>query len=242
MNEKIEIKYEKKKKKVGLIIRIKRLKVLIAIRKIPIITHYVMIKQLLHDGALDEHIKLLDRKKIDTHNSPVLKKDYLTSEEHFVYLLDVFISYFLERINNIELAKTVLAECIKNDINKELLSKNYYFTNEYLDRYIYNFNLMIIKNFYENSLAFKEELRNEYKIIGYNPEKINISIPEDTEKIIELLSELVFVNKSRYMILSLFSKANDITYKAYLSKWEIIFSNYINNVDFIKAYRKFKHK
>ena len=201
-----------------------------------------MIKQLLHDGTLDEHIKLLDRKKIDTHNSPVLKKDYLTSEEHFIYLLDIFISYFLERINNIELVKTVLSECIKNDINKELLSKNYYFTNEYLDRYIYNFNLMIIKNFYDNSLAFKEELKNEYKIIGYNPKKINISKPEDTEKMIELLSEMVFVNKSRYMILSLFSKVNDITYKAYLSKWEIIFSNYINNIDFIKSYRKFKYK
>lgn len=242
MNEKIEIKYEKKKKKVSLKIMLKRLKILRAIRKIPIITHYVMIKQLLHDGVLDEHLKIMDKKKINTHNSQVLKKDYLTSEEHFIYLLDIFISYFLERINNIELVKTVLSECIKNDVNKELLSKNYYFTNEYLDKYIYNFNLMIIKNFYENSLSFKEELRNEYKIIEYNPQKMNINDPKDVEKLIELLSEMVFINKSRYMILSLFSKVNDITYKAYLSKWEIIFSNYINNIEFIKEYQKFKYK
>lgn len=241
MSKKIEIKYQKKKQKVSLLIRIKRFKVKRAMNKIPILTHYVMIEQLLREGALDEHIKIMDRKKIDTHNSSVLKKDYLSSEEHFVYLLDIFITHFLETISNIELAKSVLALCIKNDKNKILLSKNYYFSNDYLKEYLNNFNLMIITNFYENSLAFEKELKNEYKIIGYSPKKLDINKMDDTEEIISLLSEIVITNKSRYTILSLFSKVTDETYNAYLSKWERMLLDYINNIDFVKAYRKFKY-
>lgn len=245
MQKKINNNYSKKnknnnQKKYKIIL--KRKEIINIVKKINNLEHRMTIIELIDDGSLDNFILLLNYEKVKINISSLIKKDYMSSEEHFLRIIDNFITYFLNIFTNLDRLKIIIALCINSDKNKTLLSKNYLYDNTHIDYFIYNYNLMIINNFYYNAIKFQDELKDKFKQIKLEPKKINLKNRDDINSLINLLEELCFINKNHYALLSLFTKVNDDNYNLYLREWEIIFSNYLNNIDFIYEYQKFKRK
>lgn len=199
-----------------------------------------LINELIRNGEIDEHIQNLNNEIILTNVSSFIKEGYLSSEEHFLCVIDHFINYFLDRFNNIELLKNVLSLSIASDIGNILMSKKYLFNNKNLKYYIYNYNLMIINNFYYNALDFKEELEELFNDINLDIDNINIKNEEQVNNLVDLLAELCLVNRDRHIILTFFTKPEEEKRKYYIDCWELLIYNYQKNMNFIIEYRKQK--
>lgn len=209
------------------------------IKKEKCIKNKFFILDLLQYGQLDDFIKQLDNEKIIINHNTLIKKGYLTRSEHFVFVLDNFISYFIDIFNNIDLIHKVLPTCINSTSNGVFLSTFYLYDNDYLKYYTDNYNLIIIENFYYNLIKFKNELTDEIRLIGL---ELNDNYENIRNILFSVLEEICFVNRNHYALLSLFTKVDDDTYDLYLIQWKILFSNYFDNIDFVYAYRDFKKK
>lgn len=203
------------------------------------IKNKMIILNLLYRGELDRFILLLNNKKIFTNHNSFIKKGYVTRREHFVYVLDNFITYFIDAFNNIGLIDRVLSLCINCSASNVLLSDKYLYDNAYIDYYINKYNLMIIDNFYNNLFSFKDELIQEIENINL---KFDIKNDECVNYFFMILEEICFVNRNNFALLSLFDRVNDDNYDLYLVYFKILFSNYFNNIEFVEAYRLFKKK
>lgn len=202
------------------------------------IVHKFLILELIEDGSLNDYIKKIKDNKIKVIKSPLNPKGYLTEYEQFIIILDNFIAYFNNHINSPELEKNIFSNCLDN--NSILLSDKYFYDNENIEFYKYNFNYAIICTFYNNLLKLQSDLKEELNSINLNINKIDINNSEDINYLINILEEIIFVNKNDYKILSLFTKIEKDNYEKYIFWYKILLSKHIDNKEFIKEYREFK--
>lgn len=204
--------------------------------------HKQIIKEIIEDGILDEYIKKLDNKKSYIGNTALVKKGYLTSEEQFVSIINNFITYIFNELVISKDFKKIIEECIKSDKNNTLLFKNYAYDNKYIKYFTRNYNLMIINNFYNNAVKLKEELKDDFNKINLNIDKINLNKDEDIKEVLEILDEICLINKNHYALLTMFIPITKENYKLTSKQWSMLINNNINNINFIKEYRKYKLK
>ena len=200
------------------------------ILRIVLNSEYIQNKNLIFTfllgDTLDNYINSLDDNKVNIKINTVIKKGYFTSEEQFLSILDSFITYLSNILNNITLLEKIFSMCVDND------NINYFYN---------KFNLMIINNFYNNLLILKNELTYELDIIDIDLNKFNINNSKDVKKITRILGDICFINTDReYMLLSLFNSINKINNKILLDHFEILISNYIKNIKFLVEYHKLK--
>ena len=198
-----------------------------------------LILQLIDDGDLDCIINKIESDKIYVLKSPINPNGYLTGYEQFINILDNFITYVLNYLNSYEMIKEIISNCIKN--SNILLSKKYFYDTENIEYFKYNYNLLIVKIFYNNLIILKNELQNEMNQINLNIEQINLNNKKDASYLTTILSEIVLINKNDYKILSLFTSINKNKYDLYYTWYKILLSKYIKNMDFINAYRNFNN-
>lgn len=215
------------------------------ILRIVLNSEYIQNKNLIFTfllgDTLDNYIKSLDDNKVNIKINTVIKKGYFTSEEQFLSILDSFITYLSNILNNITLLEKIFSMCINNEHGKVLLSKKYIFDNDNINYFYNKFNLMIINNFYNNLLILKNELTYELDTIDIDLNKFNINNSKDVKKVTRILGDICFVNTDReYMLLSLFNSINKINNKILLDHFEILISNYIKNIKFLVEYHKLK--
>ena len=215
------------------------------ILRIVLNSEYIQNKNLIFTfllgDTLDNYIKSLDDNKVNIKINTVIKKGYFTSEEQFLSILDSFITYLSNILNNITLLEKIFSMCVNNEHGKVLLSKKYIFDNDNINYFYNKFNLMIINNFYNNLLILKNELTYELDTIDIDLNKFNINNSKDVKKITRLLGDICFINTDReYMLLSLFNSINKINNKILLDHFEILISNYIKNIKFLVEYHKLK--
>lgn len=215
------------------------------ILRIVLNSEYIQNKNLIFTfllgDTLDNYIKSLDDNKVNIKINTVIKKGYFTSEEQFLSILDSFITYLSNILNNITLLEKIFSMCINNEHGKVLLSKKYIFDNDNINYFYNKFNLMIINNFYNNLLILKNELTYELDTIDIDLNKFNINNSKDVKKITRILVDICFINTDReYMLLSLFNSINKINNKILLDHFEILISNYIKNIKFLVEYHKLK--
>lgn len=207
------------------------------------IVHKFIILQLIYDEILNNQILLLSKKKIYINSSSLIKKGYIVEREHYIYILDNFISYFLNIFTNTYLINDALPLCLDNEYINSFISNRYLYDNENIDYYTHNYNLMIVNNFYNNCLKLQKELKKEFKESKLMLRKVNLQDNKSLYRLIQLLEEICFINKGNYGILTLFKnmeKDDNNDYDFYLIQWQILFSNYLNNKKLISEYRKFK--
>lgn len=215
------------------------------ILRIVLNSEYIQNKNLIFTfllgDTLDNYIKSLDDNKVNIKINTVIKKGYFTSEEQFLSILDSFITYLSNILNNITLLEKIFSMCVNNEHGKVLLSKKYIFDNDNINYFYNKFNLMIINNFYNNLLILKNELTYELDTIDIDLNKFNINNSKDVKKITRILGDICFINTDReYMLLSLFNSINKINNKILLDHFEILISNYIKNIKFLVEYHKLK--
>ena len=207
------------------------------ILRIVLNSKYIQNKNLIFTFLLGDTLDNKVNIKINT----VIKKGYFTSEEQFLSILDSFITYLSNILNNITLLEKIFSMCVNNEHGKVLLSKKYIFDNDNINYFYNKFNLMIINNFYNNLLILKNELTYELDTIDIDLNKFNINNSKDVKKITRILGDICFVNTDReYMLLSLFNSINKINNKILLDHFEILISNYIKNIKFLVEYHKLK--
>lgn len=200
----------------------------------------LLILDLLNNDKLNNYIIELTHKKIYIEGPTIIKDGYLTEYEQFVYVLDNFISHFINIFNNIDLVYKVIPTVISDNKEKVLLSKRNYYDSSNIKYYNNEFNKIIISIFYNNILTYREELNNHLLAVDIDLDKINFEKSNDINKILFLLEELYFVNRNRYGIIALFEVTNSENYNIFLNYYELIFNIYQKNINFIKEYRKFK--
>lgn len=198
----------------------------------------LIILDLLKKNNLNEYITKITDKKIYIKGPTIIKKGYLTEYEQFIYILDNFITYFMNIINNIELIYKVIPLLISN--KKVFLSKKNYYDNDNIKYYNTEFNKIIISNFYKNLILYKNDLEDYLINLEIDLEKIDITKPDNIKMLLSLLEELHFTNRHRYGVIALFEESNSTNHNIFLTYYELIFSAYHKNIKFIKEYRKFK--
>lgn len=221
--------------------QLKKKKILRIVLNSKYIQNKNLIFTFLLGDTLDNYINSLDDNKVNIKINTVIKKGYFTSEEQFLSILDSFITYLSNILNNITLLEKIFSMCVNNEHGKVLLSKKYIFDNDNINYFYNKFNLMIINNFYNNLLILKNELTYELDIIDIDLNKFNINNSKDVKKITRILGDICFINTDReYMLLSLFNSINKINNKILLDHFEILISNYIKNIKFLVEYHKLK--
>ena len=101
------------------------------ILRIVLNSEYIQNKNLIFTfllgDTLDNYINSLDDNKVNIKINTVIKKGYFTSEEQFLSILDSFITYLSNILNNITLLEKIFSMCVNNEHGKVLLSKKYIF-------------------------------------------------------------------------------------------------------------------
>ena len=202
------------------------------------IIHKFLILELIENGFLNDHIKKIKDNKIKVLKSSLNTKGYLTGYEQFIIILDNFITYYNNYISSPELEKNIISNCLDN--SSILLSDKYFYDNENIEFYKHSFNSTIIYNFYNNLLKLKDELKEELNSINLDMSKIDINNAEDVNYLINILEEIIFVNKNDYKTLSLFTKLEKDNYEKYIFWYKILLSKFIDNKNFVEEYRKYK--
>ena len=203
------------------------------------ITNKFLVRELIYDGSLDSIINKISQSGITVFKSPLNKEGHLTGYEQFISLLDNFITYVLNHVNSPSLIKDIIVNCIKN--NEDIfLSKKYFYDVSNTEQFLFEFNVMIVKNFYNNLLKMSDDLVEELDIININITKINIDNREDVLYLVNIIDELVFINRNNYKILGLFIKINKEKYNLYVDYYKMLIDKYKKNKNFIIEYRKFK--
>ena len=201
-----------------------------------------IILELVYNNYLDNYICKITTKEIHIKCPTLIKSNSMTGNEQFIRILDNFITYSLNIINNTELINNIISLCIKNDKNKILLTKKYFSDNKNIKFFNTEFNKMIVSNFYNNCQILKTEINDILIKIGINIDEINLENYEDLKKLVNLLEELCFVNRNRYGVVALFEVITNDNYNMFSMQYELLLTNYYNNREFIKEYRKFKEK
>ncbi len=99
---------------------------------------------------------------------------------------------------------------------------------------------MISRIFYNNLIILKKSLEEELNKININIKEIDIIDKGDVAYLTKIINEIVFINRNDYKVLSLFTNIDNNKYDLYSNWYGMLLSKYIANIDFIKAYRKYK--
>ena len=221
------------KKKSSVILFINK-KILIRRLKKININNDLLIYKLINNGVLDCSIKKINTKSILKENKPILKKEYIDSYNHYIYILDNFIDYFHNCFNaGIDSEYDILSSCLNGNDNI-FLNKHYVFNNDNIDYYKMEYNKIIISNFYYNAYTFRKELDSQFDDFSIKVEKIDFNNVGDINKILEMLKTIYMYNKDRHIVLALFNKVDSSTYKFYLESFEFMFYSYFSKRGKIK--------
>lgn len=221
------------KKKSSVILFINK-KILIRRLKKININNDLLIYKLINNGVLDCSIKKINTKSILKENKPILKKEYIDSYNHYIYVLDNFIDYFHNCFNvGIDSEYDILSSCLNGNDNI-FLNKHYVFNNDNIDYYKMEYNKIIISNFYYNAYTFRKELDSQFDDFSIKVEKIDFNNVGDINKILEMLKTIYMYNKDRHIVLALFNKVDSSTYKFYLESFEFMFYSYFSKRGKIK--------
>ena len=122
------------KKNNSVILYFKKNKLNKRLKKISI-NNDLLINKLINNGVLDCSIKKINTKSILKENKPILKKEYIDSYNHYIYILDNFIDYFHNCFNaGIDSEYDILSSCLNGNDNI-FLNKHYVFNNDNNDYY-----------------------------------------------------------------------------------------------------------
>ncbi|MGM9876404.1 MAG: hypothetical protein ACI310_04150 [Bacilli bacterium] len=222
------------KKKSSVILFINKNKLIRRLKKINI-NNDLLIFKLINNNVLDYSIEKLNNKCILKDDKPILKKEYIDSYNHYIYILDNFIDYFHNCFNaGIDSEYDILSSCLNGNDNI-LLSKYYVFNNDNIDYYKMEYNKIIISNFYYNAYDFRKELNSLFDDFSTRLEKIDIDDTQNIEKILEMLKTIYMYNKDRHIVLALFNRVDSSTYKFYLESFEFMFYSYFSKRGKIKT-------
>lgn len=200
-----------------------------------LISNKIIIMSLLDSGVLDNIINKINESNIQII-SPMIKKGYFTGYEQFISILDKFICYTLDIICNPELVEIILAN---NKNSKEFLLSNKYVNDvENIEYYKYNFNYLIVKVFFNNIIKVKNDLFEELKELKLEIVKIDLNNKDDVKKLVDIIREIILVNKNDYKILHLFTNISEEKKQIYIDWYKILLHKYITNKEFINSYRK----
>lgn len=166
--------------------------------------------RLLETNVLDKYINNLNK---DFVYNNVKKNTKYTSEEQFVFLIDRIINFFNDNIpylsNNIEIIMELILKSDNKILDEFLNCKIYLHNNDYIDYFVETIYKIICFNFIENSqycMNIRELLINK-KLYKENIEEYNL---QEIKKVMNLLSEICYINKSsKFNLIYLFSNIND---------------------------------
>lgn len=210
-----------------LVVSIKRNKLKKRIKGIKTNNDLIIVK-LIDSGVLDRSIRRIDNKKADANGSPVLSEDYLESYNHYIHILDNFIDYFYDYFKcNIDSMYDILWAILKGN-DDIFLDKKYLHDNDNIKHYRTAYDNIIVGNFYYNISAFREELKDDIDDLPINIDKIDINNSDDIEKLLDVLVDIYTYNKDKHIVLSLFNRVDDSTYKYYLNNFEFMLYTYFN--------------
>ena len=205
--------------------------------------------QLFNDNYLDKFINKLNDKTviIDSY----LNKNYLTSEEQFLQMLDNYITFFNNKFTFVILREIILKLIFINNNNEFLLCKRYIGDNNQINYFNQNYILFTIETFYKNCQKLYNFLEKELNSIDININKINIENNDDAKKIFDILIKLCIINKDNYDVIYLFkdidnmnihnykNKITNSIYDIYVVQWKNLIKNYHQNINFLNEYQKF---
>lgn len=224
MQENLKLGSNNKK---SIILSIKKNKLIKQIKKIKI-GNGLLVFKIIESGVLDYSIKKIDNKCICSNNKPILKKDYINSYNHYIYVLDNFIHYFYDNFNyNVDSEYEIIVSCLKNN-SDILLCNKYVFDNDNIKYYRKEYDKIIISNFYYNICTFKNELNEYFNDFSVRVDKLNINNDNDIEKLLNIIKATYSHNKDKHIVLSLFNRVTEDTYKFYLESFEFMFYSYFN--------------
>ena len=131
MQENLKLGSNNKK---SIILSIKKNKLIKQIKKIKI-GNGLLVFKIIESGVLDYSIKKIYNKCICSNNKTILKKDYINSYNHYIYVLDNFIHYFYDNFNyNVDSEYEIIVSCLKNN-SDILLCNKYVFDNDNIKYY-----------------------------------------------------------------------------------------------------------
>ena len=208
------------------------------------ISNKFLILELLNDDDFDVVVDRIDDEMgnscIAITKSPLNMRGSLCGYEHFIIILDNFISCALDVVNNPELVKRVVMNCLKFD-SDILLSKKYFFDGNSINYYRNRFCFLISYFFYNNLRILGDDLHDSISAIKLNLDEIDINNDKDVLLLVSFIDELAFINKNDYKVLALFTSVSDDKYKLFIDWYKMLFEKYEKNIDFIYEYRKFRN-
>ena len=214
------------KNKKSIVLSIKKKKLVRQIKKINV-GNEILILKIIESGVLDSSIVKINNKCICSNDKPVLKREYVDSYNHYIYVFDNFIHYFYNIFNyNIDLEE-IISVCL-NDNSDVLLCDKYVFDNDNIRYYRREYNKIIIGNFYYNILVFKDELNEYLRDFFAENKRLDINDDETARNVLELLKNVYLSNRAKHMALSLFIRVTEDTYKFYLDGFDFMFYSYFN--------------
>lgn len=214
------------KNKKSIVLSIKKKKLVRQIKKINV-GNEILILKIIESGVLDSSIVKINNKCICSNDKPVLKREYVDSYNHYIYVFDNFIHYFYNIFNyNIDLEE-IISVCL-NDNSDVLLCDKYVFDNDNIRYYRREYNKIIIGNFYYNILVFKDELNEYLRDFFAENKRLDINDDETARNVLELLKNVYLSNREKHMALSLFIRVTEDTYKFYLDGFDFMFYSYFN--------------
>lgn len=219
-------------------------------------TNDALIYKFLKDGTLDKLINKINNRKTKCPTSNFAKKEYLTSEEQFLDVLNNFIIMFDKDFYFLGQYRTSILNIVLHfDENyKFLLSKNYCRDNSFITYYEYSTKKYIITGFfntikllYSKSYLLQKLLSDE-KI---NPKYLNLKKKENVNKLYELLRKLALANANEYHLFYIFNdlkqainkkdiknsnKKKESTIEKNIFHFEVIIYNYNKKKKFINMF------
>ncbi len=205
-----------------------------------------LIERLIKEKRLNHLIEKIDNIKVKLPNSNIEKKDYSTSEEQFISILDKFINYFkgtfiMPNVISDYSIRNILT--IHNPNLDFFFSKVYVYDNDYIEYFKDQFNRAITYSFIFNLNELKHCSTTIEKFIKKYNLNINGNISnKEMEKIAIILKKLVLSNYKEMNLTLLFLNYQfyfDDKKRSSLQKENVSFQFFITIYEmFIEEYYK----
>lgn len=161
----------------------------------------------LCNGKLDNIICKMDDVKIITNTSSIVKKGYLTSEEHFLEVLYHVINTINIDFGFVKMKNSIMELMIKNPKSyKLLLSKKYIGNNNYIPYYQLNFKKFCLFNFLEilNFVDKTPIIVHFFKSNNIDINNIKLNRKADVENLYSILLLICLCNGTSYGLYYIF--------------------------------------
>ena len=225
------------------------------------LTYSYLIITLLNKNILNKLTNKITDSKTKIKITTLIKKNYLSGNEQFLYLLNNFIYTFKEDFYFINTNFNYIIETLlQNEKHtKYLLCKKYIGNNKYLPYFSYNIKKLIVYGFYNNIkyLAKNSELIKTFtKETKISTKKNMLSNKKGVEILYNTLLKLSICNAKELNNILLFEdikhyieqtpKNSNSDYKNikksilkyYLTNWESMINNYYQKIDILNILLK----